>query len=68
MLWIWTSLKICRFVIKDSRGLFSELFVQKFFLLPKHALVFTCLQYMSFENMVVKGELAHYEQFLLFPQ
>ena len=36
--------------------------------LPKQALVFTCLQYTSFENTVGKGEIAHYEQFLLFPQ
>ena len=34
---------------------------------PKQALVFTCLQYKSFENTVGKGEIAHNEQFLLFP-
>ena len=28
----------------------------------KQALVFTCLQYTSFENTVGKGEFAHYEQ------
>ena len=33
---------------------------------PKQALVFTCLQYKSFENTVGKGEIARYEQFLLF--
>ena len=27
-----------------------------------------CLQYKSFENIVRKGEVAHNEQFLLFPQ
>ena len=27
-----------------------------------------CLQYKSFENTVGKGEVAHNEQFLLFPQ
>ena len=32
------------------------------------ALVFTCLQYKSFENTVGKGEIARNEQFLLFPQ
>ena len=32
------------------------------------SLVFTCLQYKSFENTVGKGEIAHNEQFLLFPQ
>ena len=26
-----------------------------------------CLQYKSFENTVEKGEIAHNEQFLLFP-
>ena len=35
--------------------------------LPKEALVFTCLQYKSFENTAGKGEIAHNEQFLLFP-
>ena len=35
---------------------------------PKQALVFTCLQYKSFENTAGKGEIARYEQFLLFPQ
>ena len=35
---------------------------------PKQALVFTCMKYMSFENTVWKGEIAHDEQFLLFPQ
>ena len=30
--------------------------------------VFTCLQYKSFENTVGNGEIAHNEQFLLFPQ
>ena len=35
---------------------------------PKQALLFTCLQYKSFENTVGKGEIAHNEQFLLFPQ
>ena len=34
---------------------------------PKHALVFTCLQYKSFENTGGKGEIARKEQFLLFP-
>ena len=37
-------------------------------LFPKQALVFTCLQYKSFENTVGKGDIAHNEQFLLFPQ
>ena len=35
---------------------------------PKQALVFTCLQYKPLENTVRKGEIARYEQFLLFPQ
>ena len=35
---------------------------------PKQALVFTCLQYESFENTVGKGEIARNEQFLLFPR
>ena len=35
---------------------------------PKQALVFTCLQYKSFEITVGIGEIAHNEQFLLFLQ
>ena len=35
---------------------------------PKQALVFTCLLYKSFGNTEGKGEIAHNEQFLLFPQ
>ena len=35
--------------------------------LSQQALVFTCLQYRSLENTVGKGEIAHNEQFLLFP-
>ena len=31
---------------------------------PKQALIFTCLQYKSFENTVGKGEIARHEQFL----
>ena len=37
-------------------------------LFSKQALVFTCVQYKSFENTVGKGEIAQNEQFLLFPQ
>ena len=35
---------------------------------PKQALVFTCLQYKSFEITAGKGEIARNEQFLHFPQ
>ena len=35
---------------------------------PKQTLVFMCLQYKSFKNPVGKGEIACYDQFLLFPQ
>ena len=35
---------------------------------PKQALVFTCLQYKSFENTLGKGEIAPNDQFFLFPQ
>ena len=34
----------------------------------KRAPVFICLQYKSFENTAQKGEIAHNELFLLFPQ
>ena len=35
---------------------------------PKQALLFTCLQYKSFEINVGKGEIVRNEQFLYFPQ
>ena len=35
---------------------------------PKQALVFTSLHHKTFENTAGKGEVAHNEQFLLFPQ
>ena len=35
---------------------------------PNKTLVFTYLHYKSFVNTVEKGEIAHNEQFLLFPQ
>ena len=35
---------------------------------PKQALVFTCIQYKSFEITVGKGEIARNKQFPLFPQ
>ena len=37
-------------------------------LFPKHALVFTSLQYKSFKDTVGKGEIAHNQQFLLFQE
>ena len=49
-----------------SKELSYAYYKDKHFL--KQALVFTCLQYKSFENTVGKGEIAHNEQFLLFPQ
>ena len=35
---------------------------------PRQGLVFTCLQYKSFENTVGKGDIARNEQYLLSPQ
>ena len=35
---------------------------------PNQTLLFMCLQEMSFENTVGKGEIAHEEQFLLLPK
>ena len=47
--------------------LMIEGFLRHFSPFPKQALVYTCLQYKSFENTVGKGEIARKEQFLLFP-
>ena len=35
---------------------------------PNKLWFFTCLQYKSFENTAGRGEVARYEQFLLFPK
>ena len=66
---------VLRWAIKDHHGpLVFLLLTPKFFLnfvcwpFPKQAIVFTCLQYKSFENTLGKGKIARKEQFLLFPQ
>ena len=41
--------------------------MEQFYPFPIQTLVFTCVKYKSFENTVGKGEIAHKEQFLLFP-
>ena len=64
------TIKINRFDI-DSLTIDGKeiLLLQNFcYTFPKQALVFMCLQYKSFQNTVGKGEIAHNEQFLLFPQ
>ena len=59
-----------------SKGFFFKVVkswdgVEKSLQFPKQALVFKFVQYnlyKPFENTVGKGEIAHNEQFLLFPQ
>ena len=51
----------CRPALFISTSFYFKLF-------PEQALVFTRLQYRSFENTGGKGEIARNEQFLLFPQ
>ena len=51
-----------------STGQNSKNFSMTYKPFPEQAQVFTCLQYKAFENTVGKGEIAHNEQFLLFPQ
>ena len=46
-------------------GIYSLMHFNPF---PKKPWVFTCLQYNCFENTVGKGEIAHNEHFLLFPE
>ena len=53
-------------VVAVSHWLFSQTF--PFLPFPKQALVFTCLQYKSFENTAGKEEIAHNKQFLHLPQ
>ena len=62
----------CAYVLKNyERQQLSTSFLKPlvgFVLTLSQALVFTCLQYKSFEYTVGKGEIARKEQFLLFPQ
>ena len=53
------------FSLNQSKNILFNKIVLPF---PKQALVFTCLQYKSFENTLVKGEIAYNKQYLLFPQ
>ena len=59
----WSKLKAFAFELT-----LTQIFEKLFYLFPKQALVFTYLQYKLFKNTVGKGEIAHNEQFLLFPQ
>ena len=52
----------------DFAGDFIDFIINSKYPFPKHALVFTGLQYKSFEKIVGKGEIARNEQFLPFPQ
>ena len=61
----WTSSPIT--TRKSKHELFQTLTLV-FNPFPNKPWFFTCLQYRSFENTVGKGEIARYEQFLLFPQ
>ena len=60
--------KIRYFHISPSGSYFFALYISLTFFHFKQALVFTCLEYQSFENTVGKGEIARNEQFLLSPQ
>ena len=56
---------------KNAGNQYFLIFVQSFLSISpfsKQALVFTCVLYKSLENTVRQGEIAHNEQFLLFPQ
>ena len=47
-------------LMASSKGLLKHGIVYKPF--PKQALIFTCLQYKSFENTSGKGEIGHTEK------
>ena len=59
--WVSDNLDLMYYIQTFS---FTNVFVNPF---PKQTLVFTCLQYKSFENTAEKGEIALNDQFLLFP-
>ena len=51
----------CHFLYQFGSGGVNDCFTNRH-------LVFTCLQYKSFESTIGKGEIALNKQFLLFPQ
>ena len=53
--------------ISFSHNVYFPVSLKFYNLSYKQALVFTCLQYKSFENTAGKGDIDHNEQFLLFP-
>ena len=53
------------YVVKQPVG-WKE-YCAEYWLFPKQALDFTCLQYKSFEKTMENGQIACNEQFLLFP-
>ena len=56
-------------IFSSSHTVFKSLFPCGGYSFPKQAFFFlSCLQYKPSENTVGKGEIARYEQFLLFPQ
>ena len=59
--------KLCTVAYYDARTTGIYQLSLTLFPICKQALVFTCLQYKSLKNTVGKGEIAHTEQFLLFP-
>ena len=54
--------------VKDRNNMYCSVTVVQILPIPKQALVFTCLQYMSYESTAGKGAIARNEQLLLFPQ
>ena len=56
--------------LSTDLSLFSvnDVLIQNHLTFSQTSPLFTCLQDKSFENTVGKGEIARYEQFLLFPQ
>ena len=59
---------ICKIIFKlDKSKICCLVRVRSINSFPNKPWFITCLQYMSFENTVGKGEIAYNEQFLLFP-
>ena len=68
-LYAWQK-KHCKTFCKKRKEMFRKhfVFVVYPYLFPKQAVVFMILQYKSIENTVEKGEIAHDQKFLHFPQ
>ena len=58
---------VCHIIKLGTQSVSSLIYTGQVLTISKRALVFTCLQYKSFENTAGNGQTAHSKHFLIFP-